>query len=50
AFNVSEDVTAAILGDLDARDLARAAATSRGWRRCTSSRVLWAAVYARDFL
>lgn len=39
-----------ILGNLDARDLARSAATSRGWRRCTSSRILWAAVYARDFL
>lgn len=43
-------MTAAILSNLDARDLARATATSRGWRRCTSSRILWAAVYARDFL
>lgn len=50
AFKVSEDVTAAILGNLDARDLARAAAASRGWRRCTSSRPLWASIYARDFM
>lgn len=47
---MSEDVIAAILGNLDARDLARAAATSRGWKRCTSSRPLWRAIYARDFL